>query len=277
MPIKNRPPSQSSAPAELIVSPDVLALVRFGLRAANDPRIVDTVKVIDELLKVETPLGPAWYRYNQDGYGEHEDGSAFDGTGIGRAWPLLTGERAHYELAAGNRSIAVELLYAMERFASEYGFLSEQIWEAPDIPEKELFFGKPSGSAMPLVWAHAEYVKLLRSLKEGRVFDTPDQTYNRYVLNGTIPEIYLWRSNAKRSTMPLGKTLRVETYQAGIVEWSDDGWQTSKQIETIETGLGIYYADLETKHLPAETMVRFKIQSQDTDTDTDEVVVRIQN
>lgn len=277
VPIKNRPPSQSSAPAELIVSPDVLALVRFGLRAANDPRIVDTVKVIDELLKVETPLGPAWYRYNQDGYGEHEDGSAFDGTGIGRAWPLLTGERAHYELAAGNRSIAVELLYAMERFASEYGFLSEQIWEAPDIPEKELFFGKPSGSAMPLVWAHAEYVKLLRSLKEGRVFDTPDQTYNRYVLNGTIPEIYLWRSNAKRSTMPLGKTLRVETYQAGIVEWSDDGWQTSKQIETIETGLGIYYADLETKHLPAETMVRFKIQSQDTDTDTDEVVVRIQN
>ena len=72
----------------------------------DDPRIVDTVKVIDALLKVETPSGPAWHRYNDDGYGEHEDGAPFDGTGIGRAWPLLTGERAHYELAAGRRDEA---------------------------------------------------------------------------------------------------------------------------------------------------------------------------
>ncbi len=27
-------------------------------------------------------------------------GAPFDGTGVGRAWPLLTGERAHDELAA---------------------------------------------------------------------------------------------------------------------------------------------------------------------------------
>ena len=95
-----------------IVSPDALALVRFGLRAADDPRIVNTVKVIDALLKVETPHGPAWHRYNDDGYGEHADGSPFDGTGIGRAWPLLTGERAHYELAAGRSDEAENLLHA---------------------------------------------------------------------------------------------------------------------------------------------------------------------
>ena len=41
-----------------IVSPDALALVRFGLRAADDPRIVDTVKVIDALLEVETADRP---------------------------------------------------------------------------------------------------------------------------------------------------------------------------------------------------------------------------
>jgi glucoamylase len=103
VPIKNRPPGQSNEPAIHIVSPDALALVRFGLRAADDPRILNTVKVIDALLKLETPYGPAWYRYNEDGYGEHADGSAFDGTGIGRLWPLLTGERAHYELAAGRK------------------------------------------------------------------------------------------------------------------------------------------------------------------------------
>ncbi len=183
VPIKNRAPGENRAPASQIVSPDALALVRFGLRAADDPRILNTVKVIDAVLKVDTPFGPAWHRYNQDGYGEHEDGSPFDGTGIGRAWPLLTGERAHYELAAGHTQTAIDLLHTFEQFSSEGGLLPEQIWDTPDMPELELFFGKPSGSAMPLVWAHAEYVKLLRSIQDNKVFDTPDQTYQRYGKN----------------------------------------------------------------------------------------------
>src|SRR5207253_3208139 len=101
VPIKNRPPGESLGSALHLISPDVLALVRFGLRAPDDPRIVNTIKVIDALLRVKLPQDYCWYRYNDDGYGEHEDGSPFDGTGIGRPWPLLAGERAHYELAAG--------------------------------------------------------------------------------------------------------------------------------------------------------------------------------
>ena len=97
-----------------IVSPDSLALVRFGLRAPDDPRILNTVSVIDALLRVQLPQGPCWYRYNGDGYGEHKDGSPFDGTGIGRPWPLLAGERAHYELAAGRPKEAEALLTVME-------------------------------------------------------------------------------------------------------------------------------------------------------------------
>ncbi len=96
VPIKNRPPAETSMKATHIISPDALALVRLGLRDAKDPRILNTVKAIDKLLRVDLPTGPSWYRYNDDGYGEHEDGSPFDGTGTGRAWPLLTGERAHY-------------------------------------------------------------------------------------------------------------------------------------------------------------------------------------
>jgi glucoamylase len=129
--------------------------------------------VIDALLKVETPSGPTWHRYNDDGYGEHEDGAPFDGTGIGRGWPLLTGERAHYELAAGRIEEAKRLLTTLESFANEGGLLPEQVWDSPDIPERELHFGRPSGSAMPLVWAHAEYLKLRRSLRDGRLFDLP--------------------------------------------------------------------------------------------------------
>ncbi len=137
-----------------IVSPDALALVRFGLRAADDPRILSTVKVIDSLLKAETPHGVAWCRYNGDGYGEKADGSPFDPKtrGIGRAWPLLTGERAHYELAAGRHEEAVHLMQAMETLASQAGMIPEQVWNAADIPEQDLFHGRPTGSAMPLVW-----------------------------------------------------------------------------------------------------------------------------
>ena len=101
VPIKNRPPGENPQLAYHIISPDSLALVRFGLRAADDPRILNTIRVIDALLRVQLPQGPCWYRYNGDGYGEHKDGSPFNGTGIGRPWPLLAGERAHYELAAG--------------------------------------------------------------------------------------------------------------------------------------------------------------------------------
>ncbi len=257
VPIKNRPPGQSLEPAKHIVSPDALALVRFGLRAADDPRIVNTVKVIDALLKTDTPTGPVWHRYNDDGYGEHENGDPFDGTGIGRAWPLLTGERGHYELTANNTQHAQELLEAMGSFANEGGFLPEQVWDADDIPEKELFFGHPAGSAMPLVWAHAEYVKLCRSLADGAVFDMPPQTVKRYV-EGKIESPYtVWRFSHKCRTIPAGQILRVELLETAVVHWSDDNWQTTQETHTRNTGLGLHIADLPTTEYEAGSEILF--------------------
>ena len=159
----------SHVEADELISTDALALVRFGLRSPDDPRIIDTVKVIDPLLCVDLPYGPGWRRYNGDGYGEHEDGGPYDGTGVGRVWPLLTGERAHYELAAGRRAEAERLLAALEAGASPGQLLPEQVWDGAPIPERELFPGQPSGSAMPLVWAHAEHVKLLRRSRTARL------------------------------------------------------------------------------------------------------------
>ena len=219
VPIKNRPLGQSLEPASQIISPDALALVRFGLRSANDPRILNTIKVIDALLKVDTPQGPIWHRYNDDGYGEHEDGSAFDGTGIGRAWPLMTGERAHYELAAGRSKEAEKLLVSMEAFANESGLIPEQIWDSKDIPERELFFGRPSGSAMPLVWAHAEQVKLSRSLQDGYVFDMPKQSAERYLNKNVRSPFSIWRFNHKCRTISAGKILRIELLAPAVIRW----------------------------------------------------------
>jgi glucoamylase len=258
VPIKNRPPGQNLEAAAHVISPDSLALVRFGLRAPDDPRIGNTVKVIDALLRVKLPQGPCWYRYNGDGYGEHEDGSPFDGTGAGRAWPLLAGERAHYELAAGRRPAAEQLLRVME-FSVTPGsrLIPEQVWDAPDIPARELFFGRPSGSACPLVWAHAEYIKLRRSLQDGKIFDQPSQTTQRYQVEGRKSTYFGWSFNNKCTTIPRGKKLRLATLAPARVRWSLDLWQTWQDTTTRDTGLDMQVADLPSDLLPPGRAVSF--------------------
>ncbi len=258
VPIKNRPPEESTGPAALMVSLDALAFVRFGLRAPDDPRIVNTVKVIDATLKVDTPHGPAWRRYQGDGYGEHADGAPYDGTGVGRAWPLLTGERAHYELAAGRPGAAEQLIKALETFAGASGLLPEQIWDSVDIPERELFLGRASGSAMPLVWAHAEYLKLCRSLRDGQVFDRPPQPVQRYL--GKRPATsrrVIWRFNNKVRTMPARRTLRIEVLTEASVHWSMDGWRTVHDSPTHDTTMGVHVVDLATMRLRSGDRVDF--------------------
>ena len=247
--IKNREGGDKVVPAWSIVSPDALALVRFGLRAADDPRIRNTVAVIDHLLKVELPQGPLWRRYNEDGYGENADGSPFHLTGIGRAWPLLAAERAHYELARGDVEEARRLLATVEASTSAGGLIPEQIWESDDIPERDLIRGKPSGSAMPLVWAHAEHVKLIRSLRDNAVFDRPPQVFRRYVEGRASSDLAVWRFSTRASEMPPGKRLRIETLAPARLHWSLDDWATTQDNDTRATSFGVHVVDLPTGDL----------------------------
>jgi glucoamylase len=162
--LRNRNGEQIVASA--LVSLDFSYLVRLGLRDARDPRVTDTIKIVDAVLRVDTPSGALYHRYNEDGYGEHADGRPFDGSGIGRAWPLLVGERGHLALQAGEESVSY--LQTMWNCASQGGLLPEQVWDAAPIPSRELAPGRPSGSAMPLLWAHAEFLKLLVARESGR-------------------------------------------------------------------------------------------------------------
>lgn len=262
VPIKNR--ATSNTPAVAIVSPDALALVRFGLRAPDDPKIVDTVKMIDALLRANLPDGPGWYRYNYDGYGEHEDGSPFDGTGIGRPWPLLAGERAHYEVAAGRVQSAESLLAMMESAAGTSRLIPEQVWDAGDIPERELFAGKGTGSACPLVWAHSEYIKLRRSLLDGRIFDQPAQTVDRYLRKKTSAQFFNWRFNNKPRTMPQGKKLRILLLESTMVHWSFDNWQTCQDSHSTESGWDLHHVDLPTETLAAGRQIVFTFFSKNS-------------
>ena len=239
------------------MSPDALALVRFGLRRADDPRIRNTVRVIDHLLKVDLPQGPLWRRYNEDGYGEKSDGRPFNGSGIGRAWPLLAAERAHYELAFGDSKTAFELLDTLEASTSPGGLIPEQIWDSEDLPEHELVLGRPSGSAMPLVWAHAEHVKLLRSLRDGRVFDMPAVVAARYANGAVDSDLAIWRFATAPTELPPGKRLRIETLAPTRVHWSTDGWATTQDVASRQTSFDISVTDLPTGALSSGSTLVF--------------------
>ena len=240
--LRNQPPGASMVPGDEMIGTDFLALVRFGLRLPGDPRIVSSLALADSLLRTDTPSGPVWHRYNGDGYGEHEDGSAYDGTGIGRGWPILVGERGHYELDAGRD--AWPYLEAMRRMASGGGMLPEQVWDAAPIPERHLAAGRPSGSAMPLAWAHAEYVKLVRSIALGHSIDRPEAAWQRY--RGIAPKTTraTWRFAAPRPSIPPARTLRLELMAPARVRYSTDGWRSWTDRDARDTGLGVWLVDV---------------------------------
>ncbi|HEV2765802.1 MAG TPA: glycoside hydrolase family 15 protein, partial [Pyrinomonadaceae bacterium] len=173
-----------------IVDAGFLELVRLGIRRVDDPLVVKSLAVIDQLIRVRTPNGEVFYRYNHDGYGEMDDGRPwnYDGkyTGKGRPWPLLAGERGEYELARGQRERALARLDAMQNFANEGLMIPEQVWDKPASPIPGVRFGEGTGSATPLAWSMAGFIRLAVSLEENRNPAMPDIVAARYA-KGTPP------------------------------------------------------------------------------------------
>ena len=250
-------------PARNVVSGDFLHLVRLGIRAANDPVVRDSIAVIDRLLKCNLPQGPCWRRYNHDGYGQKEDGSAFDGAGVGRAWPILTGERGHYELAAGHDP--KPFIAAMEAFANEGGMITEQLWDARDLPEKGMRLGRPTGAAMPLCWSHAEYVSLVRSAHDGVCFDRVEPAFQRYAVKPVKNLHEMWSVRHPIRRMPRGQILRLIILADATIIWSANNWaNTSKTEATQITALNLWFADLPTERCPEGSEIQFTFFWKDT-------------
>jgi glucoamylase len=240
--INNQPPGVTSQyVAKDIVDAGFLELVRYGIRRAGDSLIEDSLRVIDHVLKVETPHGPCWHRYNHDGYGNRTDGGPFEGWGQGRAWPLLTGERGHYELAAGRD--VTPYVKALEGFAFKGKMLPEQIWDE-ERPELGMRIGLPTGSAMPLMWAHAEYLKLLRSVHDGVVFDRIAIVAERYGKRKGRRDLEIWQPLRQIQKAMAGQTLRIQAPAAFRLRWSNDDWLTIEETTATDSGLGIFFTDI---------------------------------
>ncbi len=164
-----------------IVDAGFLELVRLGIKPASDANVVNSLAVVDRLIKVQTPHGPGWYRYNHDAYGETDSGEHYNGrTGRGRLWSLLTGERGEYELARGNRPAARRHLDALMGFANEGMMLPEQVWDRSETPTPDFRFGEGTGSATPLAWSMAQFIRLAIKMQIGHNSDTPTVVAERY-------------------------------------------------------------------------------------------------
>jgi len=255
-----RPESPGAYPAREIVDAGFLELVRYGVRDPHDPVIVDSLKVVDSVLKADLPQGPIWRRYNHDGYGQRADGSSFKGWGVGRPWPLLAGERGHYELAAGRD--ARPYLRAMQRSAVGIGLLPEQVWDEAPIPAKLLSTGGPTGAAIPLVWAHAEYIKLVRSIADQRVFDLIEPVRERYRRRSRGPGLgrEIWSTHRPLRSIPAGAPLRVLAGMPFTLRWTTNDWQDRLEAASIATKLGVWFVDVPP---PDTTHVQFKMLSTD--------------
>ncbi len=243
MKMPDQPPdSPDSYPARDVIDAGFLQLVRYGIMAPDDPLIIDSLKVVDETLMRCTPAGKCWRRYNHDGYGQRPDGAPFEKWGQGGSWPLLAGERAHYELAArGNYS---ELIHGLEQFAAPNDLLPEQIWDEPDRLEAGLLNGRPTGSAVPLLWAHAEYIRLLRSAVDGQVFDLIPEVAARYLQQKPESRVEYWLPKHPIHRARRQCTLRVCAPEPFRLRWSNDKWASYRDSDSTGTAIGAEYSDL---------------------------------
>ena len=192
--------------------------------------MLNTMMVVDHELRRETPAGPSYYRYNEDGYGEHDDGEPFDGSGRGRLWPLLTGERGHLALQLGDD--ALSYLEAMSQMTGSCSLLPEQIWDSAPIPGRNLFPGRPTGSAMPLLWAHSEFLKLSAAIHRGRPIELLDSVVARYNYQRPSAAAWFWRADQPFGELPAGVDLVIEDSRPFIIEFDSPGVDIPNRIES---------------------------------------------
>lgn len=271
-------------PANMIVGGDFLHLVRFGLRPADHPPVRASLEVIDRLLKHDLPQGPAWRRYNHDGYGQKDDGTGFDGTGVGRCWPILTGERGHYELAAGRDPLPY--IKTLEGMANTGGMLSEQLWDGDDLPAPpSMKSGAPTGAAMPLCWSHAEYLNLVRSRHDGVAFDLIPACYERYVKHPRPASVEIWTPNHRTTRLSAGRTVRLLVPQDGAITlFRPDPAHEDEPVppsirETLHPQhmplLELWFVDLPTATWRAGTVFHFEFASAEAEEGYEKAEVQI--
>ncbi|HZS78194.1 MAG TPA: glycoside hydrolase family 15 protein [Ktedonobacteraceae bacterium] len=209
-----------------VVDAGFLELVRQGDLPANSPYVTLSLPVIDSTISQVVNGNRYWYRYNHDGYGEHADGSDYNGTGIGRLWPIFSGERGIYTIASG--SGADSYLTAMTAAENGSGMIPEQVWD--NSAPSGYTPGTPTKSMNPLNWAMGEFITLLLSASSNTIADVPSLTYNRYVSGAYQPHSG-WTVDYDSSQLYQGKALTIyyngwlDSHSKVYLHWGENNWQ----------------------------------------------------
>ena len=233
-------------PENAVLDAGFLEFVRLGVKPASDAHIVDSLAETDASISQETPGGRMWHRYTYDGYGEKVDGSPWDGTGVGRLWPLLTGERGEYELANGRDSLAH--LATMHSAANSGFMIPEQVWDQDEPTSYGHELGRSTGSASPLSWAMAQYVRLAAGVKHGSPVETPQNVADRYA-TGAVSEPALEISSPEPLSTSVSNEVAVAgTTAADRVYVSVNGEITEASLVPASDGTSTFTVDVVLAH-----------------------------
>ncbi|WP_312909450.1 glycoside hydrolase family 15 protein [Natronosalvus caseinilyticus] len=219
-----------------IVDAGFLELVRLGILSWDDEVVRNSLAVVDETIRVDTPHGPAWYRYNGDGYGEQTadgpDGAgapwSLTHAGKGRLWPIFTGERGEYELLADETDADLEpaaLLETMTSFANSGRMLPEQVWDSEDPTDFGWTFGSGTAAATPLAWSCAQYVRLAHSIDAGYPIETPE----------IVADFFRERGRGRTSSESTTPTLELEADNETVSGTTDGDYVVAQTDAGVET------------------------------------------
>jgi glucoamylase len=220
-----------------IIDAGFLELTRMGELSATDPDVRASLKVVDAVLESRTSSGPGWHRYgiaangSTDGYGDcyvpdpttcspTGEGWFTHAVGSGHLWPLLDGERAEQDLQSGATAAASRLAATFQRMTWGLGYVPEQVWEDPNTPASpfgadpttaSIGFtnGKAAGSAAPLIWGQAQYLRLVLDLHDATVSDQPSITRERYLSSGPPSDVPVTITSPGAGAMTTGPTTTV--------------------------------------------------------------------
>ena len=219
-----------------------LELVRYGIRKPGDQLNRGFSPRGGRGPQSKTPFGPCWRRYNHDGYGQKKDGGPFQGWGYGHAWPVLTGERGHYELAAARD--AKPFIRAMEGFATSTTLLPEQVWALPGFcPSSHEFWTSDRRR-------HAAGVGACRihpigaSATDGQVFGLIPEVADHYRNRRAAVPLEIWKFNRQVRSLTGGGTLRIQAASPFRLHWTSDEWGQVHETDSTSIATGHEYVDV---------------------------------
>jgi glucoamylase len=147
-------------------------------------------------------------------------------------------------------------LEAMALMTSPGGLIPEQVWDV-DLPEHGITRGTPTGSAMPLVWAHAEFVKLAVARTQGHPIEMLQAVWQRYHGIPPAATTWYWRLEAPIPVLPVGRALVIEHRRPFLLHWGVDGWQKIENQPSAPLSLGMYGVRLDWAVLQGRHMLNF--------------------